>query len=264
MGQIIKGRGLRNITQRALEHPEPRQALCAVLRAWLPLSEALLSMAASCLPSPAEAAPVRAPRLLGPRATAEGIAAAAAAAAQQLPSSDTSSSAASVADDVAMQLERMRTHVHASSSTADAPLVIYVSKMVSVPVSVLPRRPGDKPPADATAEVFLAFGRVFSGVAREGARVHVLSAAYDPAAPQQQRQTAVLSSLYLMMGRALERLPAVPAGNVLAMAGLETAILKSATLSSSPCALPLAPMVFQVGAGQGGSALTAGYCWHEA
>lgn len=45
--------------------------------------------------------------------------------------------------------------------------------------------------------------------------------------------------------RALERLVCVPAGNVCAIAGLETAVLKSATLSSSPCALPLAPMTFQ-------------------
>jgi hypothetical protein len=37
----------------------------------------------------------------------------------------------------------------------------------------------------------------------------------------------------------------VPAGNVCAIAGLETAILKSATLASSPAALPLAPMTFQ-------------------
>lgn len=52
-----------------------------------------------------------------------------------------------------------------------------------------------------SGEVFLAFGRVFSGVAREGARVHVLSSAYDPLAPTKQRQTAVLRGLYLMMGR---------------------------------------------------------------
>jgi hypothetical protein len=49
-----------------------------------------------------------------------------------------------------------------------------------------------------------------------------------------------------MMGRALERLPSVPAGNVLAMAGLDACILKSATLASSPCCMPLAPMIFQV------------------
>jgi ribosome assembly protein 1 len=130
--------------------------------------------------------------------------------------------------------------------------------------------------AGANGEVFLAFGRVFSGTAREGQRVHVLSAAYDPARPaggggggggeagaaaanghlssalQQQhprapqhRQTAVLRGLYLMMGRHLERLPRVPAGSVLALAGLEAAVLKTATLSSVPLCPPLAPMAFQ-------------------
>jgi ribosome assembly protein 1 len=49
--------------------------------------------------------------------------------------------------------------------------------------------------------VFLAFGRVFSGVAREGQRVHVLSPAYDPRTPHLHRQTAVLTGLFLMMGR---------------------------------------------------------------
>jgi ribosome assembly protein 1 len=38
----------------------------------------------------------------------------------------------------------------------------------------------------------------------------------------------------------------VPAGNVLAIGGLDTAILKSATLTDSPAARPLAPMLFQV------------------
>lgn len=56
-----------------------------------------------------------------------------------------------------------------------------------------------------------------------------------------------IEGLYLMMGRGLERLAKVPAGNVAAFGGLGTAILKSATLSSTPCCRPLAPMMFQVG-----------------
>lgn len=65
LGSIIKGRGLAQVPARALESPDPRQALRAVLRAWLPLSEAVLSMAAGHLPSPPLAAPTRLPRLLG-------------------------------------------------------------------------------------------------------------------------------------------------------------------------------------------------------
>ncbi len=49
-----------------------------------------------------------------------------------------------------------------------------------------------------------------------------------------------------MMGRGLDRLQQVPAGNVIAIGGLGTAILKSATITSSPACRPLAPMLFQV------------------
>ena len=52
----------------------------------------------------------------------------------------------------------------------------------------------------------------------------------------------------MMMGRGLEALAEVPAGCVVAIGGLGAAILKSATLASSPACRPLAPMLFQVGA----------------
>lgn len=55
-----------------------------------------------------------------------------------------------------------------------------------------------------------------------------------------------VDGLYLMMGRGLDRLQQVPAGNVIAIGGLGTAILKSATITSSPACRPLAPMLFQV------------------
>lgn len=54
--------------------------------------------------------------------------------------------------------------------------------------------------------------------------------------------------VYMMMGRGLEALAEVPAGCVAAIGGLGAAILKSATLASSPACRPLAPMLFQVGA----------------
>ena len=49
-----------------------------------------------------------------------------------------------------------------------------------------------------------------------------------------------------MMGRGLDRLQQVPAGNVIAIGGLGTAILKSATITSTSSCRPLAPMLFQV------------------
>ena len=63
---------------------------------------------------------------------------------------------------------------------------------------------------------------------------------------QQTYLFAQVGGLYLMMGRGLDRLQQVPAGCVIAIGGLGTAILKSATLCSTPAARPLAPMLFQV------------------
>ena len=57
-----------------------------------------------------------------------------------------------------------------------------------------------------------------------------------------------VDGLYLMMGRGLSRLHEVPAGNVIAIGGLGTAILKSATITSTPACRPLAPMLFQASA----------------
>ena len=50
-----------------LAHPDARTVLRAVLKAWLPLSEAVLSMGVEHLPDPATAAPGRLARLLPPQ-----------------------------------------------------------------------------------------------------------------------------------------------------------------------------------------------------
>ncbi|DBB16983.1 TPA: hypothetical protein ACH3X3_014090 [Trebouxia sp. C0006] len=142
-------------------------------------------------------------------------------------------------------LESAEHGVESCSTSPEAPCVVYVSKMVAVPAAALPRQEGRAPPQDPSQEVFLAFGRVFSGVLKDGQSVHVLSAAYNPAQPHLQRQIHQVDGLYLMMGRGLDRLHQVPAGNVIAIGGLGTAILKSATITSSPACRPLAPMLFQ-------------------
>eukprot|EP00889_Picochlorum_renovo_P003130 jgi/Picre1/30160/NNA_005529.t1 len=115
----------------------------------------------------------------------------------------------------------------------------------------LPRKIGQPSRSlDAKEETFLAFGRVFAGVIKEGQDVYVLQADYDPITMAHDETNpsiskAKINELYLMMGRGLEFLNKVPAGNILAMSGLEMAILKSATLSSTPMCKPIAPLMFQ-------------------
>ena len=48
-------------------------------------------------------------------------------------------------------------------------------------------RVGEPGPRDPSQEVFLAFSRIFSGVIWDGQTVQVLSAAYSPARPEQER-----------------------------------------------------------------------------
>ncbi|KPP79243.1 hypothetical protein Z043_101195 [Scleropages formosus] len=80
-------------------------------------------------------------------------------------------------------------------------------------------------------EHFIAFARVYSGVVRKGQKVFVLGPKYDPAEGLKKLPEGCstaddlctvphmaccsLGSLYLLMGRELEELEEVPAGNVL-------------------------------------------------
>ncbi|XP_069839810.1 elongation factor-like GTPase 1 [Dendropsophus ebraccatus] len=119
----------------------------------------------------------------------------------------------------------------------------------------------DKQEADENKSYFIAFARVFSGVVRRGQRIFVLGPKYDPAEalpklPSDCPLTADISAiphmaccslgnLYLLMGRELEDLEEVPAGNVLGISGLEDFVLKSATLSTSPACPPFIPLNFE-------------------
>ncbi|RMZ57833.1 hypothetical protein APUTEX25_003427, partial [Auxenochlorella protothecoides] len=126
--------------------------------------------------------------------------------------------------------------------TPAGPPLVYISKMISVPANVLPSTQ-----RDPSQEIFLAFGRVFAGTLRTGQALCVLPDTHNPADPAAiaAARSVTPSALYLMMGRGLEPLAAVPAGNVLALAGLGQAILKTATLAPGARVRPLAPLLFQ-------------------
>ncbi|KAK9818827.1 hypothetical protein WJX74_007698 [Apatococcus lobatus] len=221
---MAKRLDLKQVSEKALGHPDAKQALKTMLRAWLPLSDAVLGMALEQLPDPRQSMQERTPHLLPP-----------------LPPAAVSLSAAT-----RKSIHACTAAIQACSTDPAAPCTVYVSKMVAVPASAIPRRVGELGIAKAAdEEVFLAFGRVFSGVLRDGQTVHVLPATYNPTHPESNHLEIKVDGLFLMMGRGLERLAEVPAGNVLGIGGLGTAILKSATLASTPLCRPLAPMLFQ-------------------
>ncbi|CAF2985970.1 unnamed protein product [Rotaria sp. Silwood2] len=94
--------------------------------------------------------------------------------------------------------------------------------------------------------VFLAFARVYSGRLKRGQQIFVLSPRHDPTlfigkdlsqvsahSISHSVQEFIVQDLYLMMGREFTLLDQVPAGNIVAIAKLDSVVLKSATLSTN-------------------------------
>ncbi|KAL6899812.1 hypothetical protein ACP4OV_006470 [Aristida adscensionis] len=232
------------VSPRELRSRDPKVALNAVLRAWLPLADSVMTMLVECTPDPAAAQAVRVARLMPERKV----------------------DAAADSADVVAEAERVRRCVAACSASTSAPVVVFVSKMFAVPYATLPskgpdgepvshsRVSGDSGEPEPEEECFLAFARVFSGVLRAGQKVFVLSPLYDPvrrdggAAPPARKhaQEVELHRLYEMLGQDLTPVASVAAGGVVAIQGLGHHVLKSATLSSTKNCWPFSSMMFQV------------------
>ena len=82
-------------------------------------------------------------------------------------------------------------------------------------------------------EVLLGFARIFSGSIRVGQKLHILDPKYDASKPHEHHSEATIDRLFLMMGRDLQDLEVVPAGNIFAVMGVQEHVLKAATVSSS-------------------------------
>lgn len=107
---------------------------------------------------------------------------------------------------------------------------------------------------DTRGSCLIAFARVYSGTVGIGSELYVLGPKHDPrVALERERAGEVvdstiqlkdlkagrhitkvsISKLYLLMGRELEPITKVPAGNVIGIGNLEEHVLKTATLSST-------------------------------
>lgn len=108
-------------------------------------------------------------------------------------------------------------------------------------------------PEFSSDETFIAFARIYSGCIYKGQTAYVLGPKHNPRKALQKIKSRFqinpkstlkdlksdehitqvqISQLYLLMGRELEPLDEVPAGNVFGIGGLEDHVLKSATLST--------------------------------
>ncbi|KAJ9207991.1 hypothetical protein DTO166G4_5515 [Paecilomyces variotii] len=110
-----------------------------------------------------------------------------------------------------------------------APLMLYVSKMV--------------PTSDKGR--FYAFGRVFAGTVRSGMKVRIQGPNYTPGKKEDLFIKAIQRTI-LMMGRFIEPIEDVPAGNILGLVGVDQFLLKSGTITTSETAHNLKVMKFSV------------------
>lgn len=111
----------------------------------------------------------------------------------------------------------------------NAPLMLYISKMV--------------PTSDKGR--FYAFGRVFSGTVQTGMKVRIMGPNYLPGKKDDLFIKNVQRTI-LMMGRYIEPIESVPAGNTVGLVGVDQYLLKSGTLSDCEQAHNIAVMKFSV------------------
>nr|UGN13550.1 elongation factor 2 [Suigetsumonas keniensis] len=111
----------------------------------------------------------------------------------------------------------------------NGPLVMYVSKMVPTP--------------DNTR--FFAFGRVFAGKVTTGRRVRIMGANYEHGSKTDLHIKPV-QRVMIMMGRTVEQVQDIPAGNTCCLSGVDQYLVKTGTLTDHDDAYPLATMKFSV------------------
>jgi elongation factor 2 len=111
----------------------------------------------------------------------------------------------------------------------DGPLMMYISKMV--------------PTSDSGR--FYAFGRVFSGTVSTGQRVRILGPNYEPG-KKQDLWVKNIQRTIIMMGRSVEQVPSIPAGNTCGLVGVDAYLIKGGTITDNESAHSIKQMKFSV------------------
>ncbi|KAF2216426.1 hypothetical protein CERZMDRAFT_33629 [Cercospora zeae-maydis SCOH1-5] len=257
--KITKSLGIK-IPPHILRSKDPKALLSAVFTNWLPLSTAVLVSVIMGLPSPRIAQENRMPALLDQSPGAEHIDGEIKEAMihsdptigkpivgyvskmvsipeSELPSNKRRGGALTAEE--ARELGRKK---RAEIARARA-LANNETNVDSVADALSTAAIGDENELDIAAgediqkddpEHLIGFARLLSGTLTVGDEIYVLPPKYTPAQPQAEPlpKKVTVTALYLLMGRGLESLNAVPAGNIVGIAGLEGAILKSGTICS--------------------------------
>jgi ribosome assembly protein 1 len=256
--KITKGLNI-NLPAHVVRSRDPKAILTSVFQSWLPLSTAVLVSVVESLPSPQKAQENRVPTLLeqspGHGSIDEKIKEAMVHSKQtigepvvayvskmvSIPESELPGNkrrGGMLTAEEARELGRKkraeiaRAHAQANGevdvgSVADALSSAAIGDEEDVQTNGTEQQNDDP-------EHLVGFARLLSGTLTVGDELYVLPPKFTPARPHvhPQPKKVTITALYLLMGRSLEALNSVPAGNVVGIAGLEGAILKSGTLCS--------------------------------
>lgn len=249
-----------NLPAHIMRSRDPKALLSAVFAAWLPLSTALLVSVIEHLPSPKAAQEARMPGLLESSPGSEYIddkvkeamvhsdatigepTVAYVSKMVSIPESELPSNrrrgGALTAEEARELGRKKRAEIARAQAQANGDASVdSVTDALSTAAIGEEEETGTAEADDEQSndpEHLIGFARLFSGTLTVGDEVYVLPPKFTPARPnaQPRPKKVTITALYLLMGRSLETLNSVPAGNVVGIAGLEGAILKNGTICS--------------------------------
>lgn len=250
-----------NIHARDLRAKDPAALMHAIMSQWLPLSACTFNAIVRYLPAPAEAQRVRVPRMLRPelgyfatdaelaptndverdlftsRRGPDAVAVAYVSKMFAVPRDD-------MPENKRVQLtademrERGRLQRETMASTGAEARPVQEEEQVA-----------EESTEDPDSEIILGFARLYSGTLSVGETISAILPKYDTLkAPSDAANTphvreCKIEALYMMMGRDLIRVQRVPAGNVFAVRGLDSVVLRNGTLMRMPGGAPLRDVV---------------------
>ncbi|KAI9005840.1 P-loop containing nucleoside triphosphate hydrolase protein [Phycomyces nitens] len=254
--KIVNALNLK-ILPRDLKSRDPQILLAAIFFQWLPLSTCILLAIIGQLPPPKEAQRIRLPKMLYPEIQQNDsepleptndveralyscdsspeapvvayVSKMFAIPADQLPENRRKQMTAEEMRERGRQQRALRASQATESANAENGIPLDMDKLVQE----LTLEDVEPELEDPKGEHLIGFARLYSGTIRVGQKLYVMGPKYDPKYPKRYVTEITVQSLYLIMGRELEMLSEVSAGNVFGIGGLEGHILKNGTLAST-------------------------------
>ncbi len=127
----------------------------------------------------------------------------------------------------------VRDHLWRCSSDSDAPTVAFVAKLLDTH-NVAGYSKHTEITPKALDEMFVSFGRVYSGRIRKGQKMWIHS--------NNTKTEVNIGNVYVLQGQGLEEVEDLPAGCLFAVSGITSHIVKSATLCSDESLPPFKPL----------------------